>query len=103
MFPELRDRTLAIRPPGHHSPVRKGYLNCRIARHHAQAMLGQFQVMDYLRPQHACDVRRGRSFASGSDFLGYATAAHNVSAFKDKSAQPGSGEISRSRESVVAS
>src|SRR6266550_120807 len=60
MFAKFGHCPISFCPPGHNASFGKRDLNCRIARHHAQPVLREPQVTDYLGPQHARDVRCGR-------------------------------------------
>jgi hypothetical protein len=102
MLSELFNRSLAFSPPGNYATVGKCDLDRRIARHHPQSMLGQLQIADNFRPEHARDIRCGGGLAPRRDFLGDATTADYLSSFQNQSAQSGPGKIGRSGESVVA-
>ena len=56
-------------------------LQGRIARNHAESVIGEMKVADDFGPKHAGDVRRSGSTAAGRDLLGDTAPADDVAAF----------------------
>lgn len=100
-FRKLLLRSIAVGPPGDHLPIGKGNLDRRITGDHPQAIIGEPQLGNDFRPQHASDVRRSRGAAAGSDFFRDATSAHDVSALKYQGGEPGTREVGSRCESIV--
>ena len=79
-------------------------LHRREGRGHQQrheAVLGQLQVVDALRPQQREGVREGREPKAGSQLLGDRRSTHEVAAFEDQDLEPGLGQIGAVDEAVV--
>ena len=99
---DLRHHPLALGPPGHRGPVRKGHLQVGIAGHHAEAVGAEVDVADDLGPQHARDVGGGGGPTAGGDLLGHAAAAHDLAALDHQGAQAGAAEVDGRGQAVVA-
>lgn len=83
--------------------VGKRNLEGRIARNHAESVVGKMQVADHLRAEHAGDVRSRGCAATGSDLFRDTASAHNVAAFENQCGISGAREIRGGGEAVVAS
>ena len=94
---------LAIRPPANDASIRKGNLQKRIARHHAQTKRRQVQVANDFGAQHARDVGSCGSAATPCDLLGDAAPAYNFATLEYQGREPGAGKIRGSGEAVVSS
>mgnify|MGYP003693596115 CR=1 FL=1 len=49
MFPKLGNCAIPLGPPRHNASAGEGDLNCRIAWHHAQPVIGEFKIADHFR------------------------------------------------------
>ena len=78
-------------------------LQGRIARNHAESVIGEMKVADDFGPKHAGDVRRSGSTAAGRDLLGDTAPADDVAAFQDEGGVSSAGEIGGRGQAVVAS
>ena len=65
-------------------------------------MLRQLEVPDDLRAEQADDVAEDREAEAREDLLGDGGAAEHVALLEDQCLQPGTGEIGRADETVVA-
>jgi hypothetical protein len=61
--------------------VGEGNLKRRVARNHAESMLGEMEIADDLWPKHTGDVGSRRCAAIARDLFGYAAAAYYIAAF----------------------
>ena len=67
-----------------------------------EAVLGQLEVVDDVRPQQAQGVRERREPEAGPELLGDRRAADEVAALEDERAQAGLGQVRAVRQAVVA-
>jgi len=68
-----------------------------------QAVLGQLQLPNHLRPQQADDVGEDRVLEARVDLLGDGCAADQVAPLQNQHLASGFGEIGRTGQAVVAS
>ena len=74
-----------------------------VERQDVQAVLGQVQVPDDLRPQQADDVAGDREAEARDDLLGDGGAAQDVPALQDQRLEPGPRQVRGGDEAVVPS
>ena len=84
-------------------PVGERNLERRIARDHAESVIGEMEVTDNFGAEHAGNVRSGRSAAARSDLFGNTASADDVAAFEDEGGVSCACEIRGSGQAVVAS
>ncbi len=99
---KLRFRPFTIHPPRNHLSIGEGNLNCRIARNHAQPMIGQAEFRNHLRPQHAGNIRSSRHPAARSNLLRHATSADNFTPLQHQRGKSAACQIRGRSQSVVA-
>ena len=84
-------------------PVGERDLEGGIAGDHAESVIGEMEVADDFRAEHAGDVGSGGSAAAGCDLFGDTASADDVAALEDEGGVSGAGEIRGSGQAVVAS
>ncbi len=84
-------------------PVGEWDLERGIARDHTESVIGEMEVTNNFRAEHAGDVRSGRSAAARSDLFGDTASANDVAAFENEGGVSGASEIGSSSEAVVTS
>ena len=77
---EFLPRPFTIGPPRNDVAVGKGNLNRRITGNHPQAVIGQPEFRNHLRPKHARDIRSRGDATPRRDLLRHATTPDNVAA-----------------------
>jgi len=86
LFREFRDLLrglLAIGPEQEISPIREGAEALRVEGHLPQPELGEFEVLDDLRPEQSRHVRRGADLESWRDLIRDARAADAIRPLDD--------------------
>ena len=67
-----------------------------------EAVLGQLEVLDDVRPEQAQRVREGREPEARAELLGDRRAADEVAALEDQRPEPGLGQVGAVDQAVVA-
>ena len=71
-------------------------------RQDLQAMLGQFEITDDLRPQQADDIRELREAIAREDFLGHRRAADDFAPLEHDNLLAGAREVRSGNQAVMA-
>src|SRR5437867_3192728 len=102
---ELRDLfrgLLAIGPEEEKSSIRKRAEALRVEGHLPQPELGEFEVLNDLRPEQSRHVRRGADLESWRDFVRDARAADAIRPLDDDHSEARLRQIVRGDQAVVA-
>jgi hypothetical protein len=94
-----------VRPPPDHVAIFESGLHDRLAGDHPETVLGEFEVANDRRPEHAGDVGRRRRAASRCgvriDLFGDRTAADEAAPFEDEHTPPRPCEVGGCRQAIV--
>ena len=102
---ELRDLAaveLGIRSEQERSAVEKRRERRRLPGKHLEPVPGEAQVAHDLLAEEAVDVGCRRDLEAGKGFLGHAGPADQVATLEHEDPQPGTGQVARRHQAVVA-
>src|SRR5436309_2359183 len=105
LFREFRDLLrglLAVGPEEEKSSIRKRAEALRVEGHLPQPELGEFEVLNDLRPEQSRHVRRGADLESWRDFVRDARAADAIRPLDDDHSEARLRQIVRGDQAVVA-